>query len=93
VKLVGPGELEALDVLTVTIRDYSHYRLKPAPAPGQPPESVSDYVLAPLRLVPGVVQGPPRARVSWVPIEPVARSQPRSRCRWERSTSTRSNRP
>jgi hypothetical protein len=57
VKLVGPGELEALDQLTVTIRDDSYFRLKPAPAPGQPPESVPDQVWGPLRFVPGTGPG------------------------------------
>ncbi len=57
VKLAGPGELEALDQLTVTIRDDSHFRLKPAPAPGQPPESVPDQVWGPLHFVPGTGPG------------------------------------
>jgi hypothetical protein len=57
VKLAGPGELGALDQLTVTIRDDSHFRLKPAPAPGQPPESVPDQVWGPLRFVPGTGPG------------------------------------
>jgi hypothetical protein len=57
VKLAGPGELEALDQLTVTIRDDSHFRLKPAPAPGQSPESVPDQVWGPLRFVPGTGPG------------------------------------
>jgi len=57
VKLVGPGELEGLDELSVTIRDDSHFRLKPAPNPGQPPESVLDQVWGPLRFVPGTGPG------------------------------------
>jgi hypothetical protein len=57
VKLVGPGELEALDELAVTIRDYSHFRLKPAPGPGNQPQPVPDEVWGPLRFVPGTGPG------------------------------------
>ena len=57
VKLLGPGELEAIDTITVTIRDDSHFRLKPAPAPGQPPASVPDQVWGPLRFVPRIGPG------------------------------------
>lgn len=57
VKLAGPGELEALDQLTVRIRDDSHTRLKAEPAPGQPPESVPDQVWGPLHFVPNTGPG------------------------------------
>jgi hypothetical protein len=57
VKLAGPGELETLDELTVTIRDGSHFRLKPAPPPGQSSDSVRDQVWGPLHFVPGTGPG------------------------------------
>jgi hypothetical protein len=50
VKLIGPGELETIDRLGVTIRDYSYFRLKP-------PGSAPDEVWGPLRFVPGTGPG------------------------------------
>jgi hypothetical protein len=73
VKLVGPGELEGLDELSVTIRDDSHFRLKPAPNPGQPPESVLDQVWGPLRFVPGTGPGV-GTRPGWVGADQAGRT-------------------
>lgn len=57
VKLTGPGELEELNELTVTIRDDNFFRLKPASTPGQAPDSVNDHVWGPLRFVPSTGPG------------------------------------
>ena len=53
IKLMGPGDLEKIDDLTVTIRDDSYFRLKPTPSPG----SVGDHVWGPMRFVPGTGPG------------------------------------
>ena len=57
VELAAPGELEKLDELTITIRDDSHFRLKPAVVSGQSPDSVPDQVWGPLHFVPGTGPG------------------------------------
>lgn len=53
IKLMGPGDLEKIDNLTVTIRDDSYFRLKPTPSSG----SVGDHVWGPVRFIPGTGPG------------------------------------
>lgn len=61
VKLVGPGELEKLDEVIVSIRDDNPWRRKQPPAAGQPAEAVPDHVWSRLRFVPGTGPGFPDA--------------------------------